>query len=190
MLEPLGYYMIRHFPAFLAVLTLTFSTAVSAWENDGTLVFDIGMSSSNAQRGYSEFDVYRIGRQWNFKHTLWQGESASLGGYYEGSLNYWRADQDTIFAIAFSPVFVLMFGNNDGGYRPFIEVGVGLALLSDDLVAGRRMGSYWQFEDRIGFGFRSDRMGFHYRYMHYSNGGLSKPNQGIDAHVIGMIYSF
>ncbi len=174
----------------MAVLALIFSPAAFAQDSKRSFVFDLGSSASNASRGHSEFDVFRIGRQWKFKPTFWQGESASLSGYYEGSINYWSTDGDDVFAVAFSPVFVLSFGSDDGGYHPFIEAGVGLAILSDDMVAGRNMGSSWQFENRIGFGMRSARMGFHYRYMHYSNGDLSKPNQGIDAHVIGMTYRF
>ena len=29
-----------------------------------------------------------------------------------------------------------------------------------------------------------------YKYMHYSNGGIDKPNNGIDAHVIGMTFRY
>lgn len=175
-----------------SVLALAFliSPCAFAQDNDRTFVFDLGRSPSNSSRGHSEFDLYRVGRQWEFKRVLWQGESSNLSGYFEGSLNYWSADRDDIFALAFSPVFVLSFADKGAGYHPFIEAGIGLAILSDDRIGGRNLGSSWQFEDRIGFGIRSERLGFHYRYMHYSNGDISKPNQGIDAHVIGMTYRF
>ncbi len=174
----------------LAILTLLGSPCALAQEEGRAFFFDLGRSSSNVSRGHSEFDIYRFGMQWDFKHTLWQGKSSRLSGYYEGSINYWNAERDDVFAVALSPVFVLTFGNNKGNYRPFVEAGIGLAVLSEGLVGGRQMGSSWQFENRIGFGVRSDRLGFHYRYMRYSNGDLSKPNQGIDAHVLGLTYRF
>ena len=176
----------------ISVLFLVFflisSHSAIAQDSGRYLVFDIGQSSSNMARGHSEFDVYRMGVQKEFKRTFWQGDSAQLSGYWEGSFNYWNADGGNEYALALSPVFVLSFG--EGEYRPFVEAGVGLAIMSDDVIGGRRMGSSWQFEDRIGFGVKSDRVGFHYRYMHYSNGDIEKPNQGIDAHVIGMTYHF
>lgn len=173
---------------FLLIFAILASPSAFSQDSAKYLVFDIGQSSSNFSRGHSEFDVYRIGVQKEFKRTFWQGDSASLSGYWEGSLNYWSADGGNEYAVALSPVFTLSFG--EGEYRPFIEAGVGLAIMSDDVIAGRRMGSSWQFEDRIGFGVKSDQLGFHYRYMHYSNGDIEKPNQGIDAHVIGMTYRF
>jgi lipid A 3-O-deacylase len=180
--------MTKKLSFLLLFLSLLASPAAFSQDSNRYLVFDIGQSSSNAFRGHAEFDVYRIGVQREFKRTFWQGDSARLSGYWEGSINYWSADRGNEYAVALSPVFVLSFG--EGVYRPFIEAGVGLALLSDDVIAGRQMGSSWQFEDRIGFGMKSDRLGFHYRYMHYSNGDIEKPNQGIDAHVIGMTYLF
>jgi lipid A 3-O-deacylase len=183
-------HMSRKIVTSILTLLMLASPSLFAQDSEKTFVFDLGRSSLNASRGHSEFDIYRIGMQREFKRTFWQGKNSSLSGYWEGSVNYWRADADDVFAVALSPVFVLSFGEDDGNYRPFIELGVGLALLSDDVVAGRQMGSSWQFEDRIGFGIKSEKMGFHYRYMHYSNGDLSKPNQGIDAHVVGMTYRF
>jgi lipid A 3-O-deacylase len=105
-------------------------------------------------------------------------------------MNYWDASGDEVFAVALSPVFVLSFGGDDSGYHPYIEGGIGAALLSDHAIAGRQLSTTFQFEDRIGFGVRSDRFDFHYRYMHYSNGGIEKPNNGIDAHLIGMAFKY
>ena len=180
--------MFQKLCVLLFAISLLASPVVFAQNTDQAFVFDLGRSASNVSRGHAEFDVYRTGIQRAFKRTFWQGDSANLSGYWEGSLNYWSAPGDDVYALAVSPVFVLSFG--EGEYRPFIEAGVGLALLSDDVVGGRQMGSSWQFEDRIGFGIRSDTLGFHYRYMHYSNGDIEDPNQGIDAHVIGMTYRF
>ena len=154
------------------------------------IAMDLGRSPSNAARGRAELDIYRIGYQWDFNRTLWQGEHADIGGYFEASLNHWDSPFDDVTAAAISPVFRLTFGSALGSYRPYIEAGIGLALLSDDRVGGRGLGSSWQFENRIGLGLASARFDFHYRYMHYSNADIEKPNHGIDAHVIGVGYRF
>lgn len=174
----------------LAVAAVLICPPSIAQERGRAWSLDVGRSSSNTARGHGELDIYRLGLQWDFKRTFWEGDSARLGGYWEASVNFWGADQDDVTAVALSPVFVLTFGNNPGGSRPYIEAGVGLAILSDDVAGGRMLGSSWQFEDRIGFGVASDRWDVHYRYMHYSNGDIDKPNQGVDAHVIGISLSY
>jgi len=167
-------------------LVTSFAPCLSADERDTSISFDIGRSSSSASRGHDELDIYRLGLQWDFNKTLWQGQNSSLGGYFEASVNRWNSSIDDVTSVAFSPVFVLEFNPRASGFRPYIEAGIGVALLSEKRAGGRQLGSSWQFEDRIGFGMASDKYDFHYRYMHYSNADIEEPNQGIDAHVIGI----
>ncbi|NIP19397.1 MAG: acyloxyacyl hydrolase [Xanthomonadales bacterium] len=148
------------------------------------IVADIGRSTTNVFRGHEEFDLYRIGWQRDFKRTLWQGRNVRLGGYWEASLNAWIASGDDVYGAALSPVFTLSFSEGRR-WQPYLEAGIGLALLSDHRVAGRELSTSWQFEDRIGIGLRGEKYEFHYRYMHYSNAGADKPNEGVDAHLLG-----
>ncbi len=138
----------------------------------------------------ADFDVYRLGLQRDFKRVFWQGERARLTGYWEASVNYWDEPGDEIFAVALSPVFVLFFRGENARYQPYIEGGIGVSLLSDHRIGGRELSTHFQFEDRLGFGVRTEKWGIHYKYMHYSNGGIDKPNNGIDAHVIGMTFRY
>ncbi|MDX1460958.1 MAG: acyloxyacyl hydrolase [Xanthomonadales bacterium] len=177
----------------LTLLTLSLlacCTGAAADERERSLTLDVGRSSSDSGRGHAELDIYRVGHRWGFKKTLWQGDSSRIGGYYEASLNRWNGPLDDITAVAFSPVFVWSFGESAGRAQPYIEAGIGVAFLDDKSVGGRQLGSSWQFEDRIGFGLKFERWDIHYRYMHYSNADLEKPNQGIDAHVIGISYAY
>ena len=174
----------------LAVLVMLVCGTAYAADPDRSIVIDIGKSYTNSFRNHTEFDVYRLGVKQDFSRIFWTGERSRLSGYWEASVNYWDASGDEVFAVALSPVFVLSFGEDDGGYHPYIEGGIGAALLSDHSIAGRELSTTFQFEDRIGFGVRSDRFDFNYRYMHYSNGGIEKPNNGIDAHVIGMAFRY
>ncbi|NNL96449.1 MAG: acyloxyacyl hydrolase [Xanthomonadales bacterium] len=174
----------------LCAMMLLSPGALSAEERKKSVFLDIGRSNANATRGHEELDIYRLGVQWDFKTTFWQSRDSKLSGYFEASVNRWDSRVDDVTAIAFSPVFVLEFKQASSGFRPYIEAGVGVALLSEKRAGGRGLGSSWQFEDRIGFGFASDKYDFHYRYMHYSNADIEKPNQGIDAHVIGVSISY
>ena len=174
----------------LAALAMLACGTTYAEDPGRAFVVDIGKSTTNRIRGHTEFDVYRLGVQQEFSRVFWAGERSRLSGYWEASLNYWNASGDDVIAAALSPVFVLSFGEDDGRYHPYIEAGIGVALLSDDTIAGRQLSTSFQFEDRIGFGLRSDRFDIHYRYMHYSNGGIEKPNNGIDAHIVGVAFSF
>lgn len=180
----------KKFSPLLTALLLCLPLSLMAEVRKRSVSIDIGQSDSNISRGHDELDIYRLGLQWDFKKNLWQGQRNSIGGYFEASVNRWDSATDNVTAIALSPVFVLQFGQNSSGYRPYIEAGVGLALLSEEGAGGRQLGSSWQFEDRIGFGLASERFDFHYRYMHYSNGDIEEPNQGIDAHVIGISISY
>ena len=105
-------------------------------------------------------------------------------------MNYWDARDTEIYALAFSPVFVLFWNQGEGAFRPYLEAGVGGALLSDTKIAGRDLSTHFQFENRFGAGIRSDRLDFHIRYMHYSNGSIKQPNHGVDAFVLGLVKSF
>jgi lipid A 3-O-deacylase len=172
-----------------AILAFLAWGSAQASEPGRFIVMDIGRSDTGFYQGHTEFDLYRLGVRRDFRRTFWTGEKARLGGYWEASANYWNGDGDDVFAAALSPVFVLSFGNG-AGYRPYLEAGIGVALLSDHRIAGRELSTTFQFEDRIGFGLRGERFDIHYRFMHYSNGGIEKPNNGVDAHVVGFAVRF
>ncbi|MDX3774951.1 acyloxyacyl hydrolase [Chromatiaceae bacterium AAb-1] len=104
--------------------------------------------------------------------------------YMEASLNLWRYGEEAQYssnaALAFSPVLVKDFTTIYG--KPLgWELGIGVSLLDRRRFAGRDMGSVYQFEDRLGLRLTlSPQHSVSLRYMHYSNGGLNRPNPGID----------
>jgi len=154
------------------------------------VAFDYGNSASHADPGRTDFDVYRIGLRKDFNRVFWSGSRARFTGYWEASLNYWDAEDENVYAAALSPVFVLYFLPGSDRIQPYLEAGIGAALISDHSFAGREMSTAFQFEDRIGVGIRTRNWDVHYRFMHYSNGGIEKPNNGFDAHVVGLTYIF
>lgn len=172
-----------------AMLTL-FPAPVPGSDEWRTLAVDFGQSTSSSSLGRSSFDLYRLGLQREFGDPLLVGERLSLEGYFEASFNYWDARDTDVYALAFSPVLFLYFNRPTGSFRPYVEAGLGAALISDTEIAGRDLSTTFQFEIRFGGGLRSERLDFHVRYMHYSNGSIKQPNHGIDAFLAGVAVSF
>ena len=69
--------------------------------------------------------------------------------------------------------------------KPYIEAGIGMALFSKTEVEEQKLGTAFQFEDRIGVGLRFN--GGHevgIRATHYSNAGLSSTNDGVESYAL------
>ena len=49
---------------------------------------------------------------------------------------------------------------------------------------------HFQFENIVGIGIRYKDFDISYRFMHYSNAGLSKYNSGVDFNVVFISYRF
>ena len=105
---------------------------------------------------------------------------------FETSANFWEYGaantHDSNFVLAISPVLKKTFCDCLGG-KIYGEFGIGLSFLDDTKFAGKNVSTHYQFEDRIGLGYEFGN-NFRYkvalRYFHYSNGGLKKPNPGLD----------
>jgi len=105
---------------------------------------------------------------------------------FEASINVWEygnpSRYDSNFVLAFSPVFRHTFYENLHG-EAYGEFGIGVSLLDDTRFAGKDISTHFQFEDRLGLGYRfgqSRQYAVTLRYFHYSNGGLKSPNPGYD----------
>jgi len=134
-----------------------------------------------------KINIYRVGLRKDFTPFATNGV-LTIGGYWEASLNYWEKGSSTNFGVALSPVFALYF--NIGEFHPYIEAGVGASYFTKTHIVQRDISSHWLFEDRVGTGFRYKNFDFGIRYMHYSNAGIVKPNQGIDIFIGSISYKF
>lgn len=114
-----------------------------------------------------------------------------LSGYWDAGYTRWaKGDYGKVsHAISLAPVFVYEFYTK-GGYQPFIELGIGAAFFSTTKVGSQKLGSSFNFEDRIGVGIKKGRHRFGLRAIHYSNLGLKKPNQGIESYALYYSYHF
>jgi len=144
--------------------------------------FSYGQSKDN-------IDIYRFTLRRDFKSRWFKSSSGYLSGYYEGSLNYWNGRGDTNLGIALSPVFAYYF-NLSQEFKPYIEAGIGASLWSNTKMGPRDLTTSFLFEDRIGVGFRFKKIDLSFRYMHYSNGSIKQPNDGIDIFIASINYRF
>jgi hypothetical protein len=140
-------------------------------------------------------DMGRIGVQWNWKSRWFQGQNWHVGGYWDLAAGYWERNalpeqNDNITEIGLTPVFRLQQNDLKG---PYLEAGVGLHLLSKTSIGDKRFSTQFQFGDHLGIGYRFGAKGafdLSYRYQHLSNGGIKKPNNGINFNQIRLQYDF
>jgi lipid A 3-O-deacylase len=105
----------------------------------------------------------------------------------EGSLNEWKKGGDEVYVAGLSPVVTYYFGKPEYLVHPYIEGGVGGALLSEtEIGVSREFSTAFQFEDRVGAGVQIKNFDLCFRYMHYSNARIKEPNDGIDIFMIAL----
>lgn len=136
--------------------------------------------------------IFRSAIQYEFPWQWFENRTGRLTGFHEASAGFWHRNSDSLGTLTYSPVFTYRIAGNRY-FEPYLEGGIGIGFLSERRINGRNMSSHFQFEDRIGIGVRfgSDRRhDLNYRYMHYSNAGFTKPNNGIDIYMVSYALGF
>ncbi len=133
-----------------------------------------------------EGDVEGVKLAYQFYERSLDEYVEDLRVYVETSVNFWEygtpRQHDTNFILALSPVLQKTFCYCGSG-RIFGEFGIGISLLDDTRFAGKNVSTHYQFEDRLGIGYQfgeDEQYRLALRYFHYSNGGVKKPNPGLD----------
>lgn len=143
-------------------------------------------------------DMARIGAIVNWDKKWFTDGDWLLTGYCEATLGSWRGrssvgNNQTITDLGLTPVFRFQ-QKNPSGFAPYVEAAIGFHLISPTAIyANRKFGSAFQFGDHLGAGVRfGDHQKFDlgYRYQHLSNGGIKKPNQGINFNQVRFAYNF
>ena len=75
-------------------------------------------------------------------------------------------------------------------FELFFELGVGGSFMDNIIVENRNKSTQFQFNDNIGIGLQYRRYIFGYRFIHYSNLNIKKPNPSIDLHHIYFGFRF
>ncbi|MHB0775084.1 acyloxyacyl hydrolase [Halomonas sp. WWR20] len=91
-------------------------------------------------------------------------------------------DGDDNAALLLTPAFRYTFLGT--AYRPFIEAGVGAAVFLDTRFEDRKLGSAFQFEDRLAVGMRLGPGELGASATHYSNADIKSPNDGFEIYAV------
>ena len=131
----------------------------------------------------------RVGLRKDLDKRWFESDTGYLSSYVELSLNHFTDPVNPATAIALSPVLIYHF-KTAGKLKPFVEFGSGVSYFTERNVGLRKSATHFQFEDRIGAGFRTGSHDWTLRYMHYSNANIEKPNDGIDMVMISYGHRF
>lgn len=148
-----------------------------------------------AGHGTSGVDAYRLNLQQDWSVCL--ANNYRLRGYLE--LAGMRINNEHTFSVpntsnlelvSFSPV-VRFYPKI--GLQWYVDLGVGLAYFSKEMIAARNLGSHVLFEDRFGIGVllgKSQQFEIGYRALHYSNAYFAQVNQSLNIHLFLLGYWF
>ena len=134
-------------------------------------------------------DIYRLTLRKEFSSHWLESDIGYFSGYWEGSLNYWNGYSVDNFGVAFSPVFTYNFTGLDT-VTPYLEGGIGISYFSKTQMGPRDLSTHFLFENRVGAGIKMGNWDLSFRYMHYSNADIKKPNDGIDIFIGSINYRF
>ena len=91
-----------------------------------------------------------------------------------------------------SPVFRISTHGQD--LNPFLDAGVGVSVGSETKLLNRNFGSNFFFSPTAGAGIKFGRaasgVSLFMRWLHHSNAGIFRPNEGIDSLYLIMGYRF
>jgi hypothetical protein len=173
------------------LLAAALAFALPAQAVDGAS-FEIGV-------GNEDTELWRAGLQWNWQQRWFTQRSWTLGAYWDLQAGRWsgplrpgQRHQD-VWDIGITPVFRLERAERTR-VIPYVEAGIGFHLLSDLRINFSRLFSTrFQYGDHLAAGVRfGDRHRYDgsLRLQHLSNGGLARPNPGINFLQLRLAYHF
>jgi len=108
-------------------------------------------------------------------YSLFDGEENALG------------DTPRMRDVGLTPTFTFFSKKEYGGFRPFLEAGIGLHYLTDKHFTTKDFSTNFQFGDHIGMGVQfgqNHHLRLAYQFQHLSNAGMGSPNPGINFHLL------
>lgn len=156
----------------------------------------------NIASGIAANDIhpYRVAAVWSFNAIdtitasnwrilpLWE---TSLG-YWDGKVDIKKGGNDQIIAVTTGPLFRWQHEpNNRNMPSCYLEIGIAVSWLSNTDIAGRKLSTHFQFEDKGGVGLRfgqNQQYDIGLRVIHYSNASIKRPNNGVNMLLLSMEY--
>jgi hypothetical protein len=134
------------------------------------------------------------GIDWDFPRT-WRPGNVVIDGYWDLSVAHWRTDAKSrslsLSQVGITPVFRLRVSPES---RWFTEAGIGLTWTSARYrSADKRFTTNFNFADHVALGRMFGESRRHIvtlRYEHFSNGGIRRPNPGVNFGQLRYTYRF
>lgn len=180
-----------------ASMQLKFLTALAAMLMSlSCLAIDLDGVSVEGGSG-SKVRMLRLGVQSNWERRWFESNGTHIGGHWDASVAQWRGSASRDFpgrnqhitSIGLTPVFRLQANDRKGWYG---EAGIGVNLLSSLYKNnGDTLSTSFQFSDHLGVGYVFEHgwdVGI--KFEHYSNGGIKKPNSGVNFTLIRVARQF
>jgi lipid A 3-O-deacylase len=134
-----------------------------------------------------DVSMVRVGIQSNWEKRWFESNGTHVSGYWDATLARWRGNayrgvagwHQNITVIGITPMFRLQANDRKGWY---LDGGIGFHLLSELYDNDyRQLSTRFEFGDQIGVGyvFNNGWEGS-LSVSHFSNGGIKKPNAGIN----------
>ena len=152
---------------------------ITSYSNDD-LFFGVGVGSDgiSAARFAKKYDSGKL-------------RDTSINKSTEIGINFWDGDtvnsnsKSSNLSITYSGILSKSFSNNF-----FLSSGMGIALLSDDKIGERNLGTSLQFESRFEFGYKTINTSSSLNIFHYSNAGAANDNSGVNILMINLSHLF
>ncbi len=142
--------------------------------------------------GYGErTDNFRFMAHWEIltrskKHFDLELSLAANYSLFDGEKDE-NGDTTRIRDLGLTPTFTFFSKRSYGGFRPFMDAGIGFHYLTDKHFTTKDFSTNFQFGDHIGLGVQfgeSHNMRVAYQFQHLSNAGIGSPNPGINFHLL------
>ncbi|MGF6758526.1 acyloxyacyl hydrolase [Paraburkholderia sp. GAS334] len=166
---------------------LTFSGLAAADQ------FGVQVAGGMADHHVNKLD---LGVVWDPDLTWWE-----IGGWHfsligEAHVAWWHSSEGDVHKntgeLGVTPV--IRFIKGSGWFRPFIEAGVGVRVLTSPTISrSYTLSTAFQFADMAGVGAQfGDRQQYAagFRFQHMSNAGIKEPNPGINFTQLYLQYNF
>jgi hypothetical protein len=152
----------------------------------GSRTYAVDGVSLELGRGDDRTSVLRLALQDVWRKRSPAGPGWRLAGYWELSAAVWDNHDDSSADVGLAPVFRIERA------AIYVEAAIGLHLVSHRISAARVFSTAFQFGDHLGAGMHfgpNGRYDLGMRVQHLSNGGIRKPNPGINFVVLRLEYN-
>ncbi|HKY70185.1 MAG TPA: acyloxyacyl hydrolase [Gammaproteobacteria bacterium] len=140
-------------------------------------------------------EAIRAALNWDFGILFLQDKPWGLNVHWESAAAFWQGHStltrfnDDLYLLTSGPVFRLQRRASVMGVVPYGEIGVSPSWLTQREISQRKLSIHFQFEDKIGFGFRfgkNQKIDLGYRFIHYSNASIKRPNSGVNIQMVNL----